>query len=95
MRATSSWMWRRRRRAISGSWGRAAAGRGAGAQGPLAFSGLNFLQVILAVIPGAPFEVAAGYLFGVIPGTLLCDSTMTIGSVLVFLMVRRFGVKFV
>ena len=29
------------------------------------------------------------------PGTLLCDVTMTIGSVLVFLMVRRFGVKFV
>lgn len=69
--------------------------RGAGALGPLAFSVLNILQVIFAVIPGAPFEVAAGYLFGVIPGTLLCDATMTIGSVLVFLMVRRFGVKFV
>lgn len=69
--------------------------RGAGALGPLAFSVLNILQVIFAVIPGAPFEVAAGYLFGVIPGTLLCDATMTIGSVLVFLMVRRFGVKLV
>lgn len=68
---------------------------GAGAWGVLVFSALNILQVVLAVIPGGPFEVAAGYLFGVIPGTLLCDVTMTIGSVLVFLLVRRFGMELV
>ncbi|MGN0644194.1 TVP38/TMEM64 family protein [Gemmiger sp.] len=67
----------------------------AGIWGPLVFSALNILQVIFAVIPGAPFEIAAGYLFGVVPGAILCDATMTIGSVLVFLMVRRFGVRFV
>ena len=67
----------------------------AGIWGPLVFSALNILQVIFAVIPGAPFEIAAGYLFGVVPGAILCDATMTIGSVLVFLMVRRFGIRFV
>ena len=36
----------------------------AGIWGPLVFSALNILQVIFAVIPGAPFEIAAGYLFG-------------------------------
>lgn len=66
-----------------------------GVWGVLVFGLLNALQVIFAVIPGGPFEVAAGYIFGVLPGTLLCDVTMTIASVLVYLLVRRFGMRFV
>lgn len=66
-----------------------------GLRGAVLFGALNILQVIFAVIPGAPFEIAAGYLFGVLPGTLLCDATMTIASVLVFLLVRKFGMSFV
>ncbi|NMB29225.1 MAG: hypothetical protein GX991_04120, partial [Clostridiaceae bacterium] len=31
---------------------------------------LTMLQVILAVIPGEPFELAAGYAFGSIEGTI-------------------------
>lgn len=63
--------------------------------GILLFGIFNFLQVVFAVIPGGPFEIAAGYIFGVLPGTLLCDITMTISSVVVFLLVRKFGVRFV
>ena len=59
------------------------------------FGAMNMLQVIIAVIPGGPFEVAAGYLYGVLGGTLLCDVAMTLGSVLVFLLVKHFGMKFV
>lgn len=66
-----------------------------GIWGILIFGTFNFLQVVFAVIPGGPFELAAGYIFGVVPGTLLCDITMTISSVVVFLLVRKFGIHFV
>lgn len=66
-----------------------------GIWGILGFIGMNILQVLLAVIPGGPFEIGAGYAFGVIRGTLICDFAMTIASVIIFLFVRRFGMKFV
>lgn len=69
--------------------------RSTGIFGGIIFGILNILQVIFAIIPGAPFEIAAGYIFGILPGTLLCDATMTLASVLVFLLVRKFGMKFV
>lgn len=37
--------------------------------GIVIFGIFNFLQVVFAVIPGGPFELAAGYVFGVLPGT--------------------------
>ena len=54
-----------------------------------------FLQVVAAVIPGGPFEVAAGYAFGTVMGSIIADVAMTIGSLFVFLMVRKFGMRFV
>lgn len=66
-----------------------------GIWGILIFGVFNFWQVVFAVIPGGPFELAAGYIFGAVPGTLLCDITMTISSVVVFLLVRKFGIRFV
>ena len=66
-----------------------------GIWGVLGFIGMNILQVLLAVIPGGPFEIGAGYAFGVIRGTLICDFAMTTASVIIFLFVRRFGMKFV
>lgn len=69
--------------------------RSTGILGAVIFGICNILQVIFAIIPGAPFEIAAGYIFGVLPGTLLCDATMTLASVFVFLLVRKFGMKFV
>lgn len=66
-----------------------------GIWGPIVFMLLNTVQVILAIIPGGPFEVAAGALFGPIVGTLMCDIAMSIGGVLNFLLVRKFGMKFI
>lgn len=66
-----------------------------GILGIFAFSGMNILQVLFAVIPGGPFEIGAGYAFGVVRGALLCDFSMTCGSILIFLFVRRFGMRFV
>ena len=64
-----------------------------GLLGPLAFLGMMLLQVFVAVIPGEPLEIGAGYAFGAVEGTLLCLLGAAIGSALVFLFVRRFGVK--
>ena len=55
-----------------------------GIVGVLVFMGMNYLQVIAAVIPGGPFQIAAGYAFGVLKGSLICDIAMTLGSVTVF-----------
>ena len=62
---------------------------------PEYFIGMVILQVFLAIIPGGPFEVGAGYAFGAVKGTLLCDFATTLASLLVFLFVRKFGMKFV
>lgn len=67
----------------------------AGIWGPIIFMLLNTLQVLLAIIPGGPFEVAAGALFGPWIGTLMCDLAMSAGGVITFLFVRKFGIKFI
>ncbi len=67
----------------SGIWGRAA------------FIGMMVFQVIIALIPGEPLEIGAGYAFGVAEGTILCVIGTTLGSIIVILLVRSFGVKFV
>lgn len=65
----------------SGIWGR------------LLFVGMVFLQVIVALIPGEPLELAAGYAFGTVEGTLLSMLGIVLGSWVIFVLVRRFGQK--
>ncbi|MGM9662338.1 MAG: TVP38/TMEM64 family protein [Oscillospiraceae bacterium] len=64
-----------------------------GVGGRLAYMGMVLLQVVVAIIPGEPLEIAAGYAFGALEGTLLCLLAATLGSVVVFWLVRRFGVR--
>nr|MBP6239614.1 TVP38/TMEM64 family protein [Oscillospiraceae bacterium] len=45
---------------------------GHGAWGPLAYAAMVFLQVLVAIIPGEPLEIAGGYAFGAWAGTALC-----------------------
>ena len=66
-----------------------------GIWGNLAFLGMMFLQVVVAVIPGEPLEIGAGYAFGFLEGTLLCLLGIFLGSAVVFLLVRRFGMHLV
>lgn len=52
-------------------------------------------QVVLALIPGEPLEIGGGYAFGAFEGTVLAVLGITLGSLVVFFLVRRFGIKFV
>lgn len=66
-----------------------------GPLGPLAYMGMVILQILVAIIPGEPLEIVGGYAFGALKGTLLCTAAATIGSLLVFWLVRRFGAPLV
>ena len=66
-----------------------------GVWGYLAFIGILVFQIIFAFIPGEPFELLAGYAFGALEGTLLCMAGILIGSLLVFTLTKKFGVKLV
>jgi uncharacterized membrane protein YdjX (TVP38/TMEM64 family) len=66
-----------------------------GVFGKIAFVGMVFFQVVIALVPGEPLEIGAGYAFGALPGTLLCLMGTFLGSIVVFLLVRKFGIKFV
>lgn len=48
-------------------------------------------QVVLAVIPGEPLELAGGYAFGAVEGTVLALLGIVLGSGAVYGLVRRFG----
>lgn len=62
-----------------------------GIWGKLLFVGMVFLQVIVALIPGEPLELAAGYAFGAVEGAVLSMAGILLGSMVIFLLVRRFG----
>lgn len=66
-----------------------------GIWGKLLYVGMMALQVIVVFIPGEPFELAGGYAFGALEGTILALTGFVIGSAAVFSLVRRFGVKMV
>lgn len=57
--------------------------------------GIQILQVIVSLIPGELVEVGIGYTFGAIEGTLLCMAGVAVASSLVFLLVKRLGIRLV
>ncbi len=56
---------------------------------------ISAIQVIVALVPGEFVEIAAGYIFGSLWGSLLCLAGIVLGSCVTILLVRRFGRKFV
>ena len=59
----------------------------------LAIIGVNTLQIVLAILPGEPIELASGYAFGFWEGTAACLVGSAVGSSLVYWAVRRWGWK--
>ena len=68
---------------------------GHGIWGRLAFIGMVIFQIIVAIIPGEPLEIGAGYAFGAVEGTILCLIGAVLGGAIVVLLVRRYGIKLV
>ena len=64
-----------------------------GLWGPLLFMGMIVLQIVVAIIPGEPLEIVAGYAFGALEGTLWCLLGAFAGRLAVFLLVRRFRTR--
>lgn len=69
--------------------------RDTGVLGIICFGCMNMVQVFLAVVPGGPFTVTAGYVFGPIGGTALSVISCTIAGTIVFSLARRFGRRLV
>lgn len=66
-----------------------------GVLGKVVFVGMVVLQVLVAFIPGEPIELAAGYAFGFLEGSLLTLGGFLIGSAMVYSLVKKYGVKLV
>jgi uncharacterized membrane protein YdjX (TVP38/TMEM64 family) len=58
---------------------------------PLAFMGIQFLQVLFAPIPGELTGFIGGFLFGTGLGFFYSTIGLTLGSWVAFLIARRFG----
>lgn len=56
---------------------------------------ISAAQVVIALVPGELIEIAAGYAFGAFFGTIIALIGITLGSVLVLLLARRLGRRFV
>ena len=69
--------------------------RSFGLAGPLMMIGIILMQVVIAIIPGEPFEVAAGFIFGWFEGALLCLLGSALSGALIFLAVKKWGMKLV
>ncbi len=63
-----------------------------GIWGKLAFVGMVALQVVVAIIPGEPLEIGAGYAFGIWEGTFLCLLGQAIGGLVVYFFVSKVGI---
>lgn len=68
---------------------------GLGFGGWLVTLGIQLLQIFVALIPGEPVELMLGYVWGPWLGTLTCLLGIFIGTATIFLLVRKFGMKFV
>lgn len=66
-----------------------------GRLGIIVFIAVQILQVVVFVIPGEVVQVAGGYLFGTILGSLYSVIGITIGSLICFIIARFLGYSFV
>jgi uncharacterized membrane protein YdjX (TVP38/TMEM64 family) len=66
-----------------------------GWKGRFILLGLQFLQVIIAFIPGEVVELGAGYAYGAVEGTLICMAGVAASSSLIFLLTKKVGIGLV
>lgn len=64
-----------------------------GVWGKLIYIGIVMLQIIVAIIPGEPIELVAGYAFGAWQGLLLTELGIMLSSCIIFLFVKKYGMR--
>ncbi len=62
-----------------------------GVVGILVFGLFIFLQTLSTCIPGLPFYLGAGFVFGGFKGALICDLFATIANTVAFLLGKKYG----
>lgn len=62
-----------------------------GAFGMLIFIAFQIIQIVIAIIPGEPIQLAGGYIYGTLYGFLLSTIGIMIGSVIAFYISRKLG----
>jgi uncharacterized membrane protein YdjX (TVP38/TMEM64 family) len=67
----------------------------AGVFGILICLGIQFIQVVVAFIPGEVVQVVIGYVYGTIPGGFITLTGALLSSIFVFYLVRKLGAPFV
>ena len=63
--------------------------------GAIAMITICALQVIVALVPGELVEIASGYIFGAWAGAFICLAGIMLGSVIVILLTRKIGRRFI
>lgn len=66
-----------------------------GIWGFLTLLGLQFAQIFLVILPGEPLEILAGMCYGTVGGTLFILFSVALTTTIIFLLVRKYGKKFV
>ena len=66
-----------------------------GVLGMLSLFGLQVAQIFLIIVPGEPIEILSGMYYGSLWGTIFIMVSACIISTTIFLLVRKFGRKFV
>ena len=54
---------------------------------------IQYIQIVLAFLPGGPVQMVAGALYGPLAGLLLCLTGMVLATATIFALARRYGVK--
>jgi len=62
-----------------------------GAAGPLIYIAIQVMQIVIFVIPGEIVQIAGGYVFGTVMGTLYSLAGTILGTFLAFMAVRLIG----
>lgn len=66
-----------------------------GAWGEVAFVAIRTAQTVFKFIPAEPLEVGSGYAFGIWGGLFLCMLGTELGSAIILLLSKKYGMRFV
>ena len=68
---------------------------GLGFKGITILFGIQVLQIVVAVIPGGPVQLIAGAAYGALGGLLIIEAGCAFATMIVFFMVKKFGLPLI